>query len=226
MVVEQFVEHRRSVYSEHLATDEGTVPTECGELHYVGRRLSHQTVPLRDVTDRTRAQLLDGGTRLARLYREIGFRGHLSADAVVTAAENVLFTEVNAQVSGSLHIYQEIAHGIVGVSSMPRRTVVEYHVPPRWAVPDFATFVAALDEIGCAWDPVTRRGVIVSMPADRVEPGRAQFVFCLAYSDAADHNALWRRLDTRFAAPAHPRQPVAPTAAVAPPATIDHGGRP
>jgi hypothetical protein len=199
VVVEEFTPHTVSVYSEHYAADDGTRPTEMGTLHYVGRRLSHQIVPLREVDQNIRKQLLDGGTRLAETYRTLGYRGHLSADAIVTTGGRVVFTEVNAQVSGSLHIYQVIAHHIVGVTAAPERSVVEYHVPPTWTVADFDTFLAAVDELDCAYNPDTRTGVIVSMPVIPLEVGRAQFVFCIAYGTDANHQAMFDRLDSRFA---------------------------
>ncbi|MGJ5894495.1 hypothetical protein DF268_00060 [Streptomyces sp. V2] len=112
----------------------------------------------------------------------------------------MVFTEVNAQVSGSLHIYQSIAQGIVDVTTAPARQVVEYHVPPSWAVPSFAAFLAALDELGLTYDPATRTGVIVSMPAIPLAPGEpVQFVFCLAYDPTEGHQHAFDRLDARFA---------------------------
>ncbi|MEU5798769.1 hypothetical protein ABZ800_35400 [Streptomyces sp. NPDC047813] len=96
--------------------------------------------------------LLDGGTRPAEAYRALGYCGHLSADALVLPDQSVVFTEVNAQVPGSLHIYQQIARRIVDVAA-PRRQVVEYYVPPTWTVPDFETFRSALDETGLAFRP-------------------------------------------------------------------------
>jgi hypothetical protein len=109
-----------------------------------------------------------------------------------------VFTEVNAQVSGSLHIYQVIAGRVVNTTAVPHRSVVEYHVPPTWAVADFHMFLAALGELGCAYDPVARTGVIVSMPVTAVVPGRAQFVFCLAYATDTDRQTAWDLLDARF----------------------------
>jgi hypothetical protein len=200
VVIEEFAPGADAVYSEHHAADEGTRPTEMGRLLYVGRRLSHQVVPLDGVDEQVRAALLDGGTRLAEAYRALGYRGHLSADALLLPGKRVVFTEVNAQVSGSLHIYQSIAHGIVDVTRSPRRQVVEYHVPPTWAVPDFAAFLAALDDLGLTYDPYTRTGVIVSMPAIPLEPGAlAQFVFCIAYNPAEGYEGVFDRLDARFA---------------------------
>lgn len=200
VVVEEFAPEAVSVYSEHHATDDGTRPTEMGTLLYVGRRLSHQVVPLRGVNDSVRVQLRHGGARLAEAYRALGYRGHLSADAIVTTGGRVVFTEVNAQVSGSLHIYQVIAHQIVDTAAAPVRSVVEYHVPPTWAVPDFDAFLAAVDDLGCGYDPATRTGVIVSMPVIPLEVNRAQFVFCIAYATDTDRQTVFDKLDARFAA--------------------------
>ncbi|MEU6405913.1 hypothetical protein [Streptomyces sp. NPDC046985] len=200
VVVEEFAPGADAVYSEHYASEDGTRATETGRLLYVGRRLSHQVVPLDGVTAPVRAALLGGGTRLADAYRAFGYRGHLSADALVLPDGKVVFTEVNAQVSGSLHIYQSIAHAIVDVTAEPARQVVEYHVPPTWAVPSFAAFLAALDELDLTYDPATRTGVIVSMPAIPLAPGEpVQFVFCLAYDPAEGHAGAFDRLDARFA---------------------------
>ncbi|MCG5450984.1 hypothetical protein [Micromonospora hortensis] len=198
VVIEEFVPEARSIYSEHCADSEGTRPTESGELLYVGRRLSHQIVPLRGVDDGVRSQLLRGGGRLADTYRALGYRGHLSADAIVTVDGRVLFTEVNAQVSGSLHIYQVIAHRIVDTAAAPRRSVVEYHTAPTWAVSDADTFLKAVDELGYGYDPVTRTGVIVSMPIIPVGAEGAHFLFCVAYGEEAEHQAIWDGLDSRF----------------------------
>jgi len=200
VVVEEFLPHAASVYSEHYAADDRALPTETGSLFYAGRRLSHQTVPLREVEAAVRVQLLDGGMRLAEAYRSMGYRGHLSADAIITPDGRVVFTEVNAQVSGSPHIYDVIARQIVDIEATPQRSVVEYHVPPTWAVPDLTTFLTAADELGCAYDAASRTGVIVSMPLIPLVPGKAQFVFCIAYASDDDRAQVWERLDTRFAA--------------------------
>ncbi|MEV6250705.1 hypothetical protein AB0M38_31735 [Streptomyces sp. NPDC051742] len=199
VVVAAFVPGAQAVYSEHYADDSGTCPTEQGRLHYVGRRLSHQTVPLQGADPLLHARLVDGGTRLAEVYRALGYRGHLSADALTTPDGHLYFTEVNAQVSGSLHIYQVIAHRIVDAAARPARAVVEYHVPPTWHAPDAAVFHQALADLRLNWNSATRTGVIVSMP---VVPGPdgAQFVFCLAYDPTVGHEESFARLDARFAA--------------------------
>ncbi|WP_172388014.1 peptide ligase PGM1-related protein [Streptomyces sp. MNP-20] len=200
VVIEEFAPGADAVYSEHYAADDGTRPTEMGRLVYVRRRLSHQVVPLDDVAGPVRAALLEGGTRLAETYRAFGYRGYLSADALVLPDSSVVFTEVNAQVSGSLHLYQSIAHRVVDVAAEPRRQVVEYHVPPTWAVPGFSAFLAALDDLGLAYDPAARTGVIVSMPAIPLAPGApAQFVFCIVHCPDEGYQGVFDQLNALFA---------------------------
>ncbi|MFF9409846.1 hypothetical protein ACF1B0_30630 [Streptomyces anandii] len=202
VVLEEFIPDARTVYCEQHLTDTGIQPTEMGELRYTGRRLSHESVPLRDLTPAVEKQLLEGSARLAATYRDAGYRGRLSTDAIVTPDGQVLYTEVNAQVTGSWHIYEVFAHHIVHANAAPERTVIESHVPAHWTVPDGATFHRTLTELGLGYDPATRTGVIVSMPiVDPPSGGAAQFTFSIVYDTPAGHAAIWNALETRFAAP-------------------------
>jgi hypothetical protein len=198
VVVEQFQPQAQTIYSEHFITKDAIQSTERGSLHYVARHLDHEIVPLRSPNADIETQLLCGARRLADAYRNFGYRGYLSADAVVGPDGQVVFTEVNAQVSGSLHIYQIIAHQIVDVYAAPERSVVQYHVAPHWAVPDLGTFLNVAAELGYDYDPVTRTGIIVSMPAIPQVAGRAQFVFCIAYPSTKKHRDIWQALNQEF----------------------------
>ncbi|MGW2826400.1 preATP grasp domain-containing protein [Streptomyces sp. NPDC001443] len=203
VVLEEFIPDARTVYCEQHLTDTHIQLTEMGELRYTRRRLSHESVPLRDLTPPVRQQLLDGSARLAATYLDVGYRGRLSTDAIVTPDGQVLFTEVNAQVTGSWHIYEVFAHHIVDANAAPERTVTESHVPAHWTVPDGATFHRTLTELSLAYDPATRAGVIVSMPIVDPPSGTgsgAQFTFSTVYDTPAGHDAIWTALDTRFSA--------------------------
>jgi hypothetical protein len=202
VVLEEFIPDARTVYCEQHLTDTSIQPTEMGELRYTGRRLSHESVPLRDLTPAVHEQLLDGSTRLAATYRDVGYRGRLSTDAIVTPGGQVLFTEVNAQVTGSWHVYEVFAHHIVHADIAPARTVTESHVPAHWTVPDGATFHRTLNDLGLGYDPATRTGVIVSMPiADPPCGSGAQFTFSTVFDTPARYDAIWTALESRFAAP-------------------------
>ncbi|WP_406368753.1 hypothetical protein OG788_02125 [Streptomyces sp. NBC_00647] len=200
VVVEAFVPDARTVYCEQHVTDTSVRPTESGELRYTDRHLSHESVPLRDLTPAVREQLLEGSARLASAYQAIGYRGRLSTDAIVRPGGRVLFTEVNAQITGSWHIYEAFAHRIVHAHEHPARTVTEAHVPTHWTVPDGATFHQALTELGLGYSPATRTGVIVSMPiADQPEGRGAQFTFSTVHAGDDGYAAIMNALDTRFA---------------------------
>lgn len=201
VVIEEFVPGARTVYCEQHLTDTGVHPTEMGELRYVDHRLSHESVPLRDLEPSVREQLLDGSARLAHTYRAIGYRGRISTDAIVQPDGRLLFTEVNAQATGSWHIYEVFAHYIVHANDAPERTVTESHVPPHWTVPDGTTFHRALADLELAYTPATRTGVIVSMPiVDHPTSGGAQFTFSTVHGSPAGHTAIWQALEDRFAA--------------------------
>jgi hypothetical protein len=195
VVVERFQPRSSTIFSEHHLEDSGTRPTETGSLGFVDRWLSEQVVPLRTVDDDVRARLVDGGTRLAETYRAVGHRGYISADAVIDDAGELIFTEVNARVSGTTHVYEPIAHRIVDVWRAPERTIVDFHWPKReWRLAGFAEFLDACTDLGCAYDPVDRIGVIVTTPFDDLRG----LSFCVVHDIDETRDAIRRKLDERF----------------------------
>jgi hypothetical protein len=200
VVVEAYVPDAVSVYVEYRTTDDGVVHTGSGVLDYANRSLDVQLVPLRpgDIGDAAYRSLLAQGELLAETYRATGYRGHLSADAIVDARGRVSFTEVNAQVSGSLHLYDAIAGRLVGASTAPERVVAEYDVPAEWDVRDVAGFVAAARAAGCLYDPSTRLGALVSTAPLVTREGRVTFMFCLAYDSLERREDMRTRLARQF----------------------------
>ncbi|MBF6333238.1 hypothetical protein [Nocardia transvalensis] len=194
VVVEEFRQRCRTVFAEHAVEDEGIRFTEGGTLHYVNHWLSHQTVPLRGLSDDARELLLAGARQLANIYRAVGFRGYMSPDAVLDENGRVIFTEVNAQVSGSAHLWDILAHRVVDVDSEPQRSVVEYHWPKHWRVASPSELLVVAKELGCQYNPRTRTGIIVSTPFD---PLRG-VVFALAYDHAEWRDEMRDALEQRF----------------------------
>lgn len=194
VVVEEFRQRSRSVYAEFDVTNDGVRHTETGTLYYVDRWLSHQVIPLRDLEAEQYIRLVSQGERLAEIYRAVGYRGYLSPDAVVDDAGDVIFTEVNAQVSGSAHLWGVIGHQVVDVRRDPQRSVVEYHWPKRWTVTGFSEFLSAVHNLGYRYDHASRTGVIVSTPFD---PLRG-VVFAVVYDTEHLHDEIHLALETRF----------------------------
>lgn len=201
VVIEAFVPGARSVYTEHYVGDTGVRPTGAGVLDYAERRLAAQVVPLRPpaVSDRTLESLIRQGAKLAETYRAIGYSGYLSADALVDPAGDVWFTEVNAQVSGSLHLYQVIGDEIVRAEAQPKRTVSEFDVPETWGVTSVRQLLVGAEQARVLYDPNDRTGVIVTTPPGLLTSGRADFMFCVAYEDDEQRDAILNRLDRQFA---------------------------
>jgi len=163
VVVERFVPDAQSVYAEFFADDAGVRLRELGELIFAQRSLTMEVVPLRGLAASVRDRLVDAAHRLAAYYHRLGYRGHLSCDAVVHG-DAFTFTEVNAQVTGSSHLYGIIGHRIVDVWRDPQRSVTQCVTESGWRTVNFAGFLAVLTELGCAYDPATRKGVVAVTP--------------------------------------------------------------
>ncbi|MEU1707593.1 hypothetical protein ABZ478_19625 [Streptomyces sp. NPDC005706] len=199
VVLEEFVPGSISVYSEHRITNDGVTATGSGLLSYADRQLAVQSVPLRprEIGSDAHRALLEGGARLAEVYRAVGYRGHVSADALVDRCGQVWFTEMNAQVSGSLHLYDAIAQHLVDASAAPQRTVAEYDIPASWRISSVSHFLAAARQADILYDPATRLGVILSAPPTRSGED-TDGMFCIVYDSERNRDAMYRTLHRCF----------------------------
>jgi hypothetical protein len=198
VVIERFQPGSRTIYAEFHATDTGVSISATGSLGYASGRLVEETIPLRGVNADVYARLVHHGSRLAHLYQSFGYRGCLSADALVDEEGNLVFTEMNARVGASLHLYERIGYQIVDVWRTPERSVVQYVTGKQWRIPSLSAFLNATREMGLAYEPVTRKGVIVTMPmAGPANCGG--FLFCVSYEDESEAKSTYQLLEERFA---------------------------
>lgn len=197
VVVEQFKRGSRTIYAEFMATDSGVSFNATGSLDYAYGRLVAETIPLRQVSNDVHARLVHEGGRLASLYQAFGYRGILSADALLDDDDKLVFTEMNARVGGSYHLYQCIGYQIVDVWRKPERSVVQYVTGRYWKIKDLRTFLDACEEMGIAYDPTSRKGVIVAMPMAGTGEN-CSFLFCVAYEDEREANLIRKRLENYF----------------------------
>jgi biotin carboxylase len=200
VIVERFQEGSRTVYAEFRASDAGVAFSATGALGYKDGKLVEETIPLRGVSPDVHARLVHHGSRLAQLYQSFGYRGCLSADAVVNPGGDLLFTEMNARVGASLHLYEVIGFRIVDVWRAPQRSVVQYVTGADWRIPSLPAFLKAARELGLAYDTATRKGVIVTM-AMAGPAFHGGFLFCVAYEDEGEARNAFRRLEERFTLP-------------------------
>ncbi|CUB11030.1 biotin carboxylase [Bacillus cereus] len=196
VVIEEFKANSQTIYAEFYADEMGVRHTQAGRLGYTGHRLIKEVAPLRNINNDIRMKLLIYGERLANLYHSIGYRGYLSADAVVDEEGDLIFTEMNARVGGSLHVYDSIASRVVKVSENPERTVVQYHSPNTWKTVNFEEFFNILNDLGCYYDHKTRKGVILSLP---IIPEVGGYIsFCIVYETESEERAIYRKIDNEL----------------------------
>ncbi|MDL5199796.1 peptide ligase PGM1-related protein [Streptomyces sp. ALI-76-A] len=183
VVVEEYIPDSRAVFAEFALSDDGVEFAAQGEM-ISAPLAAAEIIPAPDLTERVLDGLLEGGRKLCAPLQAFGYRGLLSADAVVTPDERLLFTEYNARVTGSTHVYGIIGAQLVGKDYARERILLERE---GWPVPSFRSAIDALSGKGLLYDPDTRCGVVLIMPynptnssirycivARSVEAGRAQ----------------------------------------------------
>jgi hypothetical protein len=199
VTVEAFIPNARTVYAEFMASDEGVRHLACGWLSYENGALVREAAPLRWLPQHMLARLVSEGQRLAEIYRAIGYRGYLSTDAIADGDGGLWFTEMNARIGGSPHIYQGIGERVARVWDAPYRTVTQFVFSPAWGVPGTAAFLGALAATGLAYDQASRTGVLLATPPVGSDP-TPPFFFCVVHADDDDPQTFYRTLDKHFCA--------------------------
>jgi hypothetical protein len=165
VVVEAFKHAWQTVYFEFLATDAGVVFQEMGRLEYESGQLLREHTPVDPAGSMPNVERWKRCAQiLADTYHSIGYRGYMSADAIVSADGDVLFTEMNARIGGSPHIYAGIWRRVVRLSSAIDRCVIQYLTPTIWRPLATREVIDALSRLGLLYDRRTRTGTILSIP--------------------------------------------------------------
>ena len=197
VIVERYQPDSRAVYAEFNATDTGLDLNATGSLSYRYGRLVAETIPLRGISADAHDRLVQDGRKLAQLYQRFGYRGILSADALICEGESMVFTEMNARVGGSFHIYEAIGRKIVDFVRRPDRSVTQYVTADHWKIESLKHFIEICALLGIAYEPRTRKGVIVTTPATG-EPMRLDLLFCVVSEDESDSMATYMLLEEHF----------------------------
>ncbi|GCE00805.1 peptide ligase PGM1-related protein [Embleya hyalina] len=170
---------RHMFYFEYLVADSG-VPrfVNSGTIRLVregtaaDERLSWVGLELpADLPPHSLAQALTHATRFAVLAADIGYRGYLNIDAIVTASGELIFNEVNARWGGGL-VLHTVASRLLGEDYADHSVASSLRdVRP---VP-LARVVAAAREHGLDLTPERREGVVVLA----CEPTQTEALECL-----------------------------------------------
>jgi len=116
-------------------------------------------VPPVGLSPTTIADLTDGGYRLSAALHAIGYRGTLSADAIVTPDGAVMFSEYNGRITGSTHIYSALGAQMIGKKWMQKRILLERR---GWTAASFQDAVNMLNNSGLAFNETTRTGIVLT----------------------------------------------------------------
>lgn len=175
VVIEAFIPHCESIYAEFECTEHGVGIPQVGVLKYAGGMLIGEIMPYNELPDRARDILVAHATTLAEYYQRLGYRGYLSADALVNAEQQIIFTEVNAQFTGSTHLYSVIGKVNEKQSPVSRHSVIQFEYPKP--VAGLSAFVEAVAGRGLGFNAKCGEGVFPAWP---VVPhnGRAHLRAC------------------------------------------------
>ncbi|MGY1495101.1 preATP grasp domain-containing protein [Streptomyces sp. QTS52] len=165
-VVERYFPESVACFAEFLITDDVIAFGGHGEM-LSEPVTTKQIIPPAHVPPDLLEELTRQGRQLCEPLQRMGYRGRLSADAIVTPDGELLFTEYNGRITGSTHVYSVFGDGIVGSNYTKDRVLFEGFWPKGWSVPSFDAAIERLHDAGLAYDPDTRTGVIISSAFDR-----------------------------------------------------------
>jgi hypothetical protein len=197
VVVERYHRDSSAYFVEFALDEHGNRLAGDGELLSAPFAVG-QIMPSPDLPSDVHEALVAGGQQLCEPVRAMGYRGPLSADAIVTPEQAVLFTEFNGRVTGSTHIYGRIGQHVVGAGYGRDRMILERVWPPGWSVDSFASAVRALDAAGLAYDPGTRLGVVLTNAFDDRYNG---VMYCIVASALDEAWSFDRQLKQVFGVP-------------------------
>ena len=190
LIIEQYLTDCDTVYAEYLIGDEGPELSGTGEILMEPVAIG-EIVPAQALTPASRTFLVESGLRLCRSLHAMGYRGYLSADAVLTPAGDIVFTETNGRISGSTHLHISIGARVLDAVHRGRRVLLQLS---GWAVPSFAAAVERLRDADMAFDRETGLGVV--LVSDLMPDGALSY--CVVAEDLESARALNHRLTGLF----------------------------
>lgn len=176
LTIEQYHPGSRALYAEFEITRDGARFAGQGEL-ISAPLAAAEIVPAPDLSKAELESLLLGGERLACALYHLGYRGVVSADAILTPERELLFTEYNSRITGTTPVYEIIGKRIIGPDYADNRVLLDHD---GWYVPSFRAALDTLAVHGLAYDPELKTGVILVLPLNPVEKSVR---YCIAELD-------------------------------------------
>lgn len=198
VVLEEFKSGYRTIYFEYIAEEGGVRFAAAGALEYDDGKLLREHTPLMwDIPERVLRQGIADGLKLAERYHAMGYRGYMSADAILGDDGDLLFTEMNARIGGSPHVYDGIWRRVVQRAPEVDRYIVQYLTPVYWRALSTIEVIEGLARVGAAYDARTRTGAMLGIPP-HAEIGGSSYLLCLVTETAQEQPDLYALLDEEF----------------------------
>ncbi|MFE7589274.1 hypothetical protein ACFU6K_07710 [Kitasatospora sp. NPDC057512] len=196
VVVEQVLNVRQSLYVELLIGDASCDLRGVGVLSYAGGRITCETLGLAEIPEPQARKAVDDATRLADVYRAMGYRGYFCADAVMTDDMHVLFTEVNARTTTGSHLHEFLDVQAKAVTRENDIVVRQYADSPDWSVRSTEQFLTGLANAGLTYSAASGTGIFMAIPAFP-EQSSGSFLYVIACNEQEEEEYL-RKLDELF----------------------------
>jgi hypothetical protein len=188
LVVERYIPGCTSWYAEYLLRDDGIHFT--GDGHLVKNPLGvAQVTPLTGLSEPVHREILEQGERLCSTLHAVGYRGIVSADAIVDAGERVYFTEFNGRTTDSTYLYERIGKEVVG-GKFPSERIVREQLGLK--VSSFAEATRRLEKCGLAYSRDTRTGAFFTSPYNERSGSLA---YCVVGKDEDAIGAMLREIE-------------------------------
>jgi hypothetical protein len=194
LVIEQYFPDATTVYAEFLATDDDCPLRGTGEI-LMEPVAAGEIIPPQSIGPDSLAEVVEMGRRLADRFRLLGYRGNICADAIITAAGQVIFTETNGRLTASTHLHTNIIGRVVGPEHRARRVFLEH--AGRLTARSYAAAVERVQASGLGYDPITGTGVLLT--ANYV-PINGTVTYCVVAENAPAARQTERTLTATLAA--------------------------
>lgn len=188
MVIERFFEQPTTVYAEFVVTDEGADLRGTGEILMEPTAIG-EIIPPQSVEAQQIESIIDAASKICAPYQQMGYRGTLCVDGLVTPNGEIYFTEVNGRLTASSHLHVNLIDHVVGADWRKQRVFMEKAA--YWPVPNFRQALVLLKESGLEYDPDTKLGVILTADYAAVT-GRV--TYCVVAKSVEDAKAFEEKL--------------------------------
>lgn len=180
-VIERYFTDCITVYAESDVREGAVVLSGVGQI-LMEPVAAGEIVPPQDVAAQAMLDVAAGGERLCEIYGALGYRGYMSADAIVTPQGEVFFTETNGRVTGSTHLHLVLKRRVLGRRNHLNRVLLERE---GWKVPSYEAAVEALSKSKLGYDEESGIGVVITANYVPVDKSVMYCAIAPSYSEAA-----------------------------------------